>query len=474
MKVFKNMFKLNFEELKIEWLLVSLMSFVSFISFRYFDLNTLTVWSLNLLDVIFEFRLRDFYLHSSLNLHGVANPTVGGDIFVLVPWAIWNMPVWIGQRFFELDVLNSILSMLWSKGFLVFCLGLTSKYTYKIGFLLTKDKQKSNWMALLSFSFIFAYIGVHYAGQNDIVTIAFSTMAIYYLFKGNIMFFVLFSAFAIASKPFFLFPYIAIILLKEKRVLGILEKIALGLSVTLFFRLIFFNAPMFAESLAAGPTDAMLEYLLGPGVPSPFGNISFFALGLLFFYYISYVKKPKNENEFRIFTIYVITSVYTVMLIFGQHVFYRYLFFIPFIFILIISNARTAKFSLILFAIISGLILISIISGFSIWNGNYVTLATQFMYRDVIDLIFGEELWYEARRYHSLAFFSDMIPSWIWPALSAIISFGSTLLLVINHPNFKGEVPFDGSPCSRWVYWLNAFLFLPFLLGIFYALFSLV
>ena len=48
-------------------------------------------------------------------------------------------------------------------------------------------------------------------------------MALYYLLKKNTVKFVLWAALSIAFKPFFIFSYIALILLKEKKIESLLD-----------------------------------------------------------------------------------------------------------------------------------------------------------------------------------------------------------------------------------------------------------
>ena len=49
---------------------------------------------------------------------------------------------------------------------------------------------------------------------------------------------------------------------------------------------------------------------------------------------------------------------------------------------------------------------------------------------------------------------------------------GTLLILIINYPESKFRVPFENEKCSRWIKWCNAFLFIPFLVGLLYFYFN--
>ena len=96
--------------------------------------------------------------------------------------------------------------ILWSKLFLVIVEGVVLVFGYKMTMFLTENRTKALWVVLLSASFPFTLIGVFYSGQSDIIVLAYSSIAVYYLLKDNNKLFLIFSALAIISKPFFLFP----------------------------------------------------------------------------------------------------------------------------------------------------------------------------------------------------------------------------------------------------------------------------
>lgn len=459
--------------LATEWVLLGILSFFSFVLLhRYVDFDTLTMWSVNLVEVISRGRIWEFYEYTALNLHGVPLDHVGTNIFPLIPWGIWNIPLWIAQRFFEINILISIPAMLWSKLFLVLNLMVTALFTYKIGLLLTEDKAKSTWMAFLTLSSIHVFTGVYYTGQNCITSIMFSVMAVYWLLKSNNKMFLLFSAFAIATKPFFLFPFIAVLLLYEKNLLKTFVSIFAGVSILLLLSLIFWNAPMYQESIdTATAFGETVRFLFQFGIDVQYAHASFFVLGLLSIYVIMYMKNPEHEKEKWSYAIYAIAATYILILVFTYQSFYRYIYFVPFIFILLLSNIRAAKINMLAFGLMSLIISIFNVTTRLRWGFLYV----RHLNRGVIDLVFGPELWDAPRKHESVKFLThQFVPEWSYPALSAVIVFGAALLLIVNYPGYKAAVPFESQTCSRWILWANAFMFAPFLLALLYALLNTI
>lgn len=460
--------------LKIEWLILGIISFVSLAIFKYQDTDSLITWSLNLLDVIYEGRVREFYSYSALNLYHISHPHVGCEAVALLPWSLWNIPIWIVRRFFEVNILTNALFVIWAKLFLVFALLVTMRYTYLIGIHLTGGKVKSMLMAALSFSSIHVYIGIYYAGQNDIVVIAFSVMAIYYLMNDSTRKFLLFSAFAIALKSFFLFPYIAVILLHEKKMIKVILKLISGYSIILLSKIIFYNAPEYQTSLSSGPTENMLYALVEKGISTPYGVASFFVIGILIIYYICYAKKIEDKAQLHLFTIYAIAAVYALLFLFGHNVFYRYIYLIPFLPILLLYETSKMKINLIISAIVNFLMVVMTICGFSLWDGHKVLFHQQYMHPNVMEKIFPGT-WSVQKYYENLYFISDYMPDFLFRVMSAVILFGTIFILVLNFPGIKRiPIPFENEKCSRWIIWCNIFVAIPFLIGVFYIYFKFV
>ena len=281
------MLKSLFKQLQIEYKISYIFSVILFIfatlTCYYMDLQSLTIWTINVWETIYETgNPLNYYAYSAQNLFGLSHAMVGSDILIYLPWTIWNLPLWILQRFFGLMVLEHPLMLLYSKLFLILVLIFSCVVFKKIANLLTNDTANMAKNLALYCSSFFILTGIAYIGQNDIPVILFMLLAIFNLLKGNMRKFVLWSALSIALKPFFIFSYIALILLKEKKVVRIGLYGLAGMSIYFIQKLPFLSAPMYKESLSYGPTNNVLGLLLKSTIDiSPVG-ISIFVLSLLF------------------------------------------------------------------------------------------------------------------------------------------------------------------------------------------------
>ena len=237
---------------------------------------------------------------------------------------------------------------MWSQLFLVVCLVGVLYLVRKITMRTTNDKLRSNLAAFITFSSVWMYVGVFYSGQNDIIICLLGLASVYALMKRNTKLFLIFGAFAVSVKYFFIFPFIALILLTEKNIYKIILKILLGLSPTLLFNIICRNMPMYAESSTSGPTEKMLGQLFIGTIPG-FASvaISLFVLSLVFVLFLSYITKPKQEERDK-FIVYIATLSLVPVMMFTKIQFYRMILIIPFLTILILQNKKILKLNFIM------------------------------------------------------------------------------------------------------------------------------
>lgn len=151
-----------------EWILAAVVGLYVFISVTYSDMRSLTIWSTNVWDVIFDSNIFNLYEYSAQNVFHAPHQYLGSELMSVLPWSIWNLPIWAIQYFAGIPILESPLMLAWSKLFLVLLTFVVLIYTYKITYLITSDKNKCLWAVFLTSSSFYVYIGVFYAGQNHL------------------------------------------------------------------------------------------------------------------------------------------------------------------------------------------------------------------------------------------------------------------------------------------------------------------
>lgn len=453
-----------------EWILVAAVGALVFCSVAYVDLKSLTIWSTNVWDVTVDSNIFHLYEYSAKNVYGLRHQYMGSELMSVLPWSIWNLPIWIAQRFFGIPIVNSALSLAWSKLFLVALSGVMLYYTYKICMRIINDKMKSLWCVFFTASSFFLYLGVFYAGQNDILMITASVIAVYCLLCGKNKAFLIWSAVAIAIKPFFLIAFFAVILLKEKNVFKIIIKSLAAVSGLLLQKIMFMNAPMYSESMNNGPSSDMLADMFPANLKTSFGSISFFAIALIIICFYSYSRCFENDGGngdklYMKYVIYIVVLVYSSYLMLSPFSYYRLTLLVPFLYIMISVNQRNLCYSMIFeCAAAFGLSVRIILRGSQFCRLSDVNYS-------LFQSIMGYRIDSKTASYMNLAdFINTRLPiiKAVQPLFSSIALISLFILLVLNHPQRKVNVPKQLDDCPRILIWCRTLIIVPFILALLY------
>lgn len=461
----------NDKPLMIEWIIVGIISFIILCFFLHGDTENLIKWSLNIFDVTVKGKPLDFYKYSIENPNMAPDKYVSGTLYSLIIWAIWNIPIGIIKTIFGVEVLNNPLVYIWGKLFLVFCLCITMFFVNKIVKKITGDVNRAKWAMFLLASSVFIYIGVYYGGQNDIVICAFATAAVYCLMDGKNKWFYFFAGMAISVKYFFFIPYVAIILLLEKKVLKIIYKIVLGVIPTGIYWLITRACPMVSESASQGsPISVLLKEMVGGAFPVVFNNsISLFIGMLLIIYILAYLTIPQNDDEKYRYVIYYIVATSISMLLFSTFQYYRVVMVCPFIAILMIIDKEKYRINLIMETIISISLFIILI----IQSGAYLFVSSV-VNKNVVKFIFGIS---GVEGYFSLGmdvsrWISNDMLTILLQIFATVVVILSMFILVLNNPRAKLEfLDIPSIKMERWIYWIRT---LVVVIPVFYVLGKLI
>ncbi len=367
-----------FKELKTEYKIAFVISGFFFLltamTSYYYDLQSLTVWSINIWDTLYMTgNPLNYYSYSAQNLHGLVHPMVGSDIIIYLPWAVWNIPLWILHRFFRVSIVGNCFALFYSKSFLIALSVGCTVLLRKMGVLLTQEKETENIYAgcFLFLSSFFTLTSVAYTGQNDILVIFVFLLGLHALLKGNFNGFLFWAALSIGFKPFFIFPYIAIIMFKEKRIHYILLYLLSSMSVYVVQKLPFWNAPMYQESLAQGPTAYTFQLLLESSLPLTPVHASVFAMGLLIVYLLAYFDHPEENGSYKV--IYYCMLSFLCYFLFTRYEYYRPLYLVPFIYLIIMARPAFRRINLLLeMATTAFLIYYFVYNTFFFFDNNFI------------------------------------------------------------------------------------------------------
>ncbi|MDE6851177.1 MAG: hypothetical protein K2J67_01640 [Lachnospiraceae bacterium] len=436
----------------MEYLMYSLLAFGMMLTYKYWDGKSMTVWSTVLLDCTFDGRLYDFYEVIHQNLHEAPHEYCGYNYLMLIPWAVWNIPIWILQRFAGLRAVDHTLMMVWSQMFLVFLLGVIVLYSRKIMDFFGVDHDTKSWSSYLIITCPFTFLGVFISGQSDLVVITTSVMAIYYLLQKKRIVFLLLMAFSISAKPFYIFALIAVILLVEKNVIKIVLQLGSSIIPMVLFDLIYKNAPVYQESIRTGTSSSIIENTIANGISATGGSASFVIMGLIAIYFIAYcIRYDKEDVRKKQYIIYMMVAPMAVYFAFSNYEFYRRIYLIPFLVILMAIHHTFWTINLILEKVLSICgVFLSLFGAFTA----YLPCINEGVMRRL-----GLEQDISKCRYPSI---SHLMGAKLGESCITIQTIGISvfvavtgLLLLINFPWIARRMPLPEYKCHRAVYWID-------------------
>lgn len=448
--------------LKIEWIVAILIAIIMMLMFCYIDFKSLTVWSTNILDCIAKGDVTDYYSYTALNKYNLQHKYVSGTLYSLILWAIWNIPIWGIQYFAGKSIVKNSILLIWSKLFLVLSLGITLFITYKICKELFKDNKKSLWITFLSATFIYTYIGVFYAGQNDIMICMFAVMGLYYLIKGKNTWFYILSSVAISIKYFYLIPYIPIILLTEKKVWKIILKLGVGVAPISIFKLLVRNFPMYAISETANYSDNILKGFLGSGLKVANGvTLSFFILSFIIVCFIAYIIKPKTKEIRNNYIFYFAVAPIVLMFMFStKYEFYRPILLMPALMILYGFKPQLFRINVILDTVAFGSCFM-----FSLIHEKYLFNSKYSMNGSLISKVFDVKKMGIVNLKDPLRDFLGNNINMIETMIATILFATLGIILIINYPKLniiKKEKENDNlEKPERWIIWIRSLMVVP-------------
>lgn len=444
--------KLNTKEPNwLEYLFVLILWGVWIFLYSYIDFRSLTIWSTTLLDCLADGNLYDYYAIVHENIHGVPHEYFCYNYIILIPWAIWNLPIWLIQRFLHIEILSNTWMLVWSHAFLLAVLLITLFFTKKIVEMFVEDKTKQAWNRYLILSFPFMFLGVVLAGQTDIIAIAITVAAVYYLLKDKEGVFLLLMAVSIAAKPFFIFAYVAVILLIEKNIIKIGLKLACSAVFMVLFQLIYQNAPMYLESYAAGTGNSIIGKTLTSAIDA---NIIYKAplviIFLVILYFVSYCIRYDASKKKKYYVIYMMVAPMMVYFCFAHYEFYRMIYLAPFLMILMTINPKVYRLNVILETVIS------IVGVFLMIYYKWTAAVDYFNHGAMNAFGLGRNI--KDCTYKSLY---DLLTEKMENILmiqnigAAVFITAAGILLAINLPAVSARIKQPVEACERWLYWLN-------------------
>lgn len=315
--------------------LLSIIMFANIIAallFSYSDGRSWTTWGIEIWEAIASGNPRDYYLISAKNLIGAPHGGSMNYTFDLLPWAIWNIPLWIAYNI-GWDIFSPI-GIFWSKFFFYICSIIVVYYASKIMKFFNVDDSFIDKYTLVFLGSTTLMISVAAMGQDELYYVCTFVVGMYYWLLNKKKFYI-FWALSASACPFMFAPILCCLCIREKNLIKHFTFVVLSFIPKLLMALVFgYDTLKYLKDeyhLVPSLTSSMLMdwFFRSSVISSPYGNVSvFFFCGLLLFCYC-YFKEAEEEMENNRRAV-IISGAFVLMMVVlcWMHV-YRYVIYLP-------------------------------------------------------------------------------------------------------------------------------------------------
>nr|WP_308624389.1 hypothetical protein [uncultured Eisenbergiella sp.] len=316
-----------------------------FLTMYYADVTVTARFSFTFLDSLFDGKPISFYANALAT--GIAPEGAVYDIGMYVAFAVWNIPVWILNKLFQIDLL-SIGCLLWYKLMLVFIMFVSINIMKKIGEVIGYDDTTLKLVSIIYLLSFTVFFPVLVAVQYDIIPLTFILYGLLCYLRGDKRKFILCFALSMTMKPFALFAFIALVLMTEKKIRKIILYNFCGVSLMLCCKILY----SFSKGYRASGGDffsGMLPVLFANSIPVGNAELSLFIFALFLIYIAAYDWKAgmdPQENTGRI--ILIVTFVWAAFSVFVGIPPYWLVYLSPFLTLSLFMNPGKVNFCLIL------------------------------------------------------------------------------------------------------------------------------
>lgn len=224
------------------WVVTGALMLFSLLCYNYTDIQLIARHAMNLWDVLARGELFSFYRTGvTLSIGATVQHTgeVPYDIWVYLPFALWDLPVYLWEKATGLTFEANALALLWVRCSTLAPAAGTVWALNGIAGDLGCDHRRRRQALWLFCSSLFLLNGTFCVGQIDIFSVFFTLLGLRAYLSGKHRAFVGWFALAVTFKNFGLFVFVPLLLLRQKRPLALVRDGVLVCSLTLVSKLLF-------------------------------------------------------------------------------------------------------------------------------------------------------------------------------------------------------------------------------------------
>ncbi len=228
-----------------------LVCLILLISHTYNDIVITTRHGINFWNVLLEGKFLDFYKVSRIasgNDYYTAVQGCAYNILVYIVFAVWNLPLYLLERFAGVDVMNAIPCLVYSKLLVVACTAVTAAILRKLLEALHVSKEHHSLMVYLYLSSTLLVTVVFLTGQYDILSLPFQMLGLLAFIKGKDRAFVFWFGIAFCFKYFAAIIFLPLLLLRHKKAAAWVRNLVMLLVPVLITKLPFLLYGLLAQT----------------------------------------------------------------------------------------------------------------------------------------------------------------------------------------------------------------------------------
>lgn len=427
----------------LEWCIIGAILLFCTFFFMYGDITCTIDNSILLAKAIGKGEFFNYYQYSIENASTVWPANY--DILIYLIFAVWNLPLAIGNHLFGLDYLNSFPAMMWSKLMLIVFALLAAFVVYKICLCIEMGKEKALWTVFVMMTSMTLIMPTFIITQVDAVNLFFMTAGIYMYVKGDMKKFILFFAISIPLKLFALFVFIPLVLLHEKKIWKIIAYGISGMSIMVVCKLLFWgnDAYNIAVNSFSEKMIEVVQSITWAGGVEPIPVFIALYIAICIWCYIKHADR-KDEKDYGI---YLPLAVLLVMFLFIPFYPYWIVLVSPFAAIVIMRNDRAIKVNILLDTI-GGISMFFVCANVYLW-----IYSTKIMDTMAAGILFPKSGTANAKYKTIFELMDHFGITQFTPAFMAAFVVCYTAILVINRPGAKLNLKAFGTRIERSVMW---------------------
>ena len=224
---------------------------VLLISHTYNDIVITTRHGLNFWDILLEGKILAFYdlnITKSGNAFYTTEQSCAYNILLYIVFALWNFPLYLLERFANVDVMNNIACLVYAKLLPLTAMIATALTVKKILEALHVPQSQHNLILYLYISSSLLVTVVFITAQYDVLSLIFQLLGVYAFIKGNDRRFVIWFGIAFCFKFFALVIFIPLMLLRYKKVFQWVKCLAAVIAIWIPTKLPFWIYEAFLKS----------------------------------------------------------------------------------------------------------------------------------------------------------------------------------------------------------------------------------